>query len=406
MLHTIICICVTNDLSPDHGNCTINLLKICQRIKFERECRNLILIALSPINKKLVVLPSEENESSNFMLVVNDGYQLNSERVGNFEWWYFDCIDIRKGCILKIVFHLGTDPMRKTFFPTMAISLKTPEVTRTIEIRYNLEDFQADRNNCDIQLKQDCHVCTEYDNPGNYHIDINISEFHASLTFKQTIPGWVPPAHKIKAVRNNRESVLYWNVPHPGSVVNGYFEYNNINYTLTEAAGYHDHNYWQLNSKKALFMDQVITKWFWGRCVADPYKVIFMETWMNDLKLSSVMISENDKIIFDSDKNFQITVNEETLYEPLKTKYPSQIDILINNEDLPLKIKINSAELIDSKDLLKEVNPLISRLIKCFVSRPSYYGLYSTVTVETKNQKVEGFGIYESVLLRTDRAGQ
>ncbi len=353
------------------------------------------------LNKnKLEVLSSEQPESSNFLFPTNDGYLLDSERVGNYEWWYFDCIDIQNNCMLKIVVHLGTDPLRKKFFPTLAITIKTPEATRTIENRYNLNEFHADKNRCDLRLRQDCHIYSDSDNSGYYHIDINISEFRASLIFKQTVPVWVPPVHKIKALKGNRHSEFFWNVLQPRSAVNGSFEYNNNSYTLNDAIGYHDHNYWQLNSTQGLFIDEVITKWYWGKCVAGPYTVIFMETWMSRVRVKSIMVSKNEIIVYDTDKNLTITVNKERLCAPLKSKYPSQITIQINNEEFPLELVLNCEELIQSKDLLRGVNPIISWLIKSLVSRPAYYGIWSTAILETQNQKLNGFGIYESMLFR------
>ncbi len=353
------------------------------------------------LNKnKLEVILSEPPESSNSLLPANDGYLLDSERVGNFEWWYFDCIDIQNNCLFKIVVHLGTDPLRKRFFPTLALSIKTPEATRAIEFKYNLRDFQAEKNWCDVRLRQDCHIYSDSDNSGCYHIDINIPDFRASLIFKQTIPVWVPPAHKIKAVKGHRQSELYWNILQPRSMVDGSVEYNDSSYTLYNAIGYHDHNYWQLNSTKGLFIDEVINRWYWGKCVAGPYTIIFTEAWMSGMRVKSVMVSEHDVMLYDTDKNLTISICEEILYAPLKSKYPSQITIQINNEDFPFKLILECEELIESKDLLAGVNPLIAWLVKRMVARPAYYGIYSTAILETPNQKLEGFGIYELMLLR------
>jgi len=355
---------------------------------------------LSVNSIKLEILQFEQPESSTSLLSVSDGYLLNSERIGNFEWWYFDCIDIQNNCLLKIVVHLGTDPLRKSFFPTLALSIKTPETTRAIEFRYNLKDFHAEKNWCDLRLKQDCHIYSDSDNPGYYHIDINTSEFRGSLIFKQTVPVWVPPTHKIKALKGGRHSELFWNVLQPRSIVDGNFKYNNISYTLHDAIGYHDHNYWQLNSKQGLFMDEVITRWYWGKCVAGSYTVIFMETWMSGVRVNSIMVSEHDKIVYSTDKDLTITINKEILHAPLKSKYPSQITIQINNEDFPFELVLNCEELIDSKDLLKGVNPLIAWLVKGLVARPAYYGIYSTAMLKTPNQKLEGFGNFELMLFR------
>jgi hypothetical protein len=349
---------------------------------------------------KLEVRASEKSESFNSLLPVNDGYLLNSERAGNFEWWYFDCIDIQKNCMLKIVVHLGTDPLRKSFFPTLALSIKTPEVTRAIEISYDITDFHADKNLCDLWLKHDCHIYADSNNPGFYHINIDTSGFRVSLIFKQSVSIWVPPAHKMKAFKGKRHSEFFWNVFQPKSVVYGSFDYADTRYILNGAIGYHDHNYWQLNSERGLFMDEVINRWYWGKCVAGPYTVVFMETWMSKVRIKAIMVSENDKIVYQTDKNITITVDDEILCESLKSKYPSQITVRIDDEGFPLKLVLTCKELTESKDLLKGVNPLISWLVKSFVAKPAYYGIISSAMLETQNQKLEGFGSYESMFIR------
>jgi hypothetical protein len=355
---------------------------------------------LSIKTNKLEVLLAEQSESSNALLPENDAYLLDSERIGNFEWWYFDCMDIQNNCMLKIVVHLGTDPLRKSFFPTLALSIKTPEATRAIEIRYQIEDFHAQKNHCDVRLKEDCHIYMEGDHPGCYHININRPEFRASLQFKQTVPDRADPVLKIKAIKGRRHSEFYWNVIQPRSMVDGSFDYNNISYAVNSAVGYHDHNYWQLNSKQGLFLDEVITRWLWGKCVVGPYTVIFSETWMGGERLKSIMVAEHNKIVCDTDKNITITVDNELLYAPLKSKYPSQITIQVNNEDFPFKLVLNSKELIESKDLLGGVNPFIAWLAKKLVARPAYYGISSAAILETPNQKSVGFGNYELMLFR------
>jgi len=346
------------------------------------------------------VLRSGPSESSNALLPENDAYLLDSERIGNFEWWYFDCLDLQNNCMLKIVVHLGTDPLRKSFSPTLALSIKTPEDTRAIEIRYAMEDLHASKSRCDVRLKKDCHIYMDVDHPGCYHIEINSSEFRASLQFKQTVPDRADPALRIKAIKGKRHSEFYWNVIQPRSTVYGEFKYRNTSYTLNGATGYHDHNYWQLNSKQGLFLDEVITRWLWGKCVVGPYTVVFSETWMGGERLKSIMVAEQSKIVYNSYEDLTIEVNKEEHYAPLKSKYPSQITIQINNEGFPLRLVLNSKELIESKDLLGGVNPFIAWLAKKFVAKPAYYGISSTALLETPNKRLVGYGNYELMLFR------
>ena len=121
---------------------------------------------------------------------------------------------------------------------------------------------------------------------------------------------------------------------------------------------------------------------------------------MRGVLVKSIMVSEHKKIVYSSDKNLEITVDKEILYTPLKSKYPSQISIKISDEDFPLKLVLTCNELIESKDLLQGVNPIIARLVKSFVARPAYYGVSSTATLETPKHKLTGFGNYEFMLFR------
>ena len=121
---------------------------------------------------------------------------------------------------------------------------------------------------------------------------------------------------------------------------------------------------------------------------------------MNGARIKSVMVCEHDKIIYETDRDLTITVNKEKLHAPLKSEYPAQITIQIHHKDFPFELVLNCEALIESKDLLGGVNPLIARLIKSFVARPAYYGIYSTAKLKTPNHEFDGFGIYEFMLFR------
>ena len=55
----------------------------------------------------------------------DDGLQIVDFTRGDFEWWYFDINDQVSGCFIKIVVHIGTDPLRTRVFPQLAISVNT-----------------------------------------------------------------------------------------------------------------------------------------------------------------------------------------------------------------------------------------------------------------------------------------
>jgi hypothetical protein len=355
---------------------------------------------LKASRNRLEISDLKKDQTSNSAAYPADGYLLISERVGNFEWWYFDCMDIRNNCMLKIVVHLGTDPLRRSFFPKLAISIKTPDEISAIELSYQLKDFRAQKERCDIRLQEDCHIFSDSDHSGHYHIEIHIPGFSASLDFAQAVPPWVPPAQKMKAFKGRRQSELFWNVSQPRAIVDGSFTYNNATYALNDAIGYHDHNYWQLNSKRGLYMDEVINQWKWGKCVAGPYTVVFMETRMRGGIAKSIMVAEHDKIVYSTHEDLTIAVNQEIRFRPLKSKYPSELSIGITDVDFPLELVLSGEELIESKDLLQGISPFIAWLIKNFVARPAYFGITCTAELKTPKHKLTGIGNYEFMLFR------
>jgi hypothetical protein len=202
------------------------------------------------------------------------------------------------------------------------------------------------------------------------------------------------------ARREKRESEFYWFVPQPGASVSGEFTCNGRSYTLEDASGYHDHNYWQLGSGRGLFIDEVIGLWIWGRCVAGPYTMVFMETWMGRESIKSLMLAENERILFDTGEDISIRVEEESTHPRLKTNYPSRFTLGCDKADLPFRLSISCRELVEAKDLLSGVNPFIAKLIRNLVARPAYYGILATVTLEISAQSYTGSGIYESMQFR------
>lgn len=87
----------------------------------------------------------------------DDSYKLINTEKGNFEWWYFYIIDADTNCILKLVAHLGTDPLRKRYFPQVAISVKTPTQKRSLIKHFSLNDFRASKEVCDVRIKEKFH---------------------------------------------------------------------------------------------------------------------------------------------------------------------------------------------------------------------------------------------------------
>jgi hypothetical protein len=333
---------------------------------------------------KLKVFPSD------------DAFKLLTSETGNFEWWYFDITDIKTGCMLKLVAHLGTDPLRRKFFPKLAVTVKTPAKNQTIIKPYSLGDFAASTDYCDVKLQNDFHAFAD-SSGGNtrYHLRVNINEFKADITFISEMEGWKPLGDKVKMERGRREGTFSWIIPVPKAKVTGEFSIGNERYEFIEALGYHDHNYWEVKVNNKLFMDEVITKWYWGRFLTRDYSIIFMNTCLKRHSIRSLMIARENKIIHSSNNQIEVSADDLKKDEEIKTVYPSRITVRAIEEDNPFQMILHAKEVIEKRDLLEGTNPFIAWLIKLCVSRPAYFGILADCTVHLDGIEIKGTAMYE-----------
>lgn len=338
---------------------------------------------------RLKVLPSD------------DGYHLITPEAGNFEWWYFDVIDLEMDCTLKIIAHLGTDPLRRRFFPQLAVSVKTPTKKQSLIKPYSLEDFNASTDFCDVKLKNEFHAFVEPGDKSNlYHLSVSINEFSADLTFIGEIEGWKPLGDGVRIEIAGKKGTYSWIVPVPKARVVGWFWLGNEKYKLEKAVGYHDHNYWEADGNKKLFIDDAISKWYWGRTVAKDYTIIFMDTYLRRHAIKSIMIAKGDKIIHSSNNLIEVLVDEFKDDDDLKTSYPAKLTIRSLDEDNPFQMILTAKEVIDKRDLLEGTNPAIKWLIKLLLAKPAYYGILAASTVNIAGAQIKGAAIYELMSFR------
>jgi hypothetical protein len=333
---------------------------------------------------------------------IDDSFQLVDPKRGDFEWWYFDIADSTTGCIVKLVAHLGTDPLRKRCYPQVAISVRTPARRQSFIRPHSLSDFHASRDWCDVRIKDEFHAVVESPVTDNrYHVTADINGFHADVTFIPKIEGWKPLGDAVDITRGRRKAAFSWVIPVPKAKVVGEFSLGREKYELNEALGYHDHNYWQAGRRKRLFMDDAISQWYWGRFLSKEYTVIFMETHLRKHPITSLMIANQDTIIHSSNNLIEVFADEVKKDGEIKTFYPSSITIRSVEEGNPFQMTLRSKEIIDKRDLLEGVNPIIGWLIKLLVSRPAYYGILADSTIKIADKEIRGMGVYELMSLRS-----
>ena len=342
------------------------------------------------------------NDPTQLKVLSSDGRcHLKNPKIGDFEWWYFDVIDPQGQVMLKIVAHLGTDPMRRKIYPQLAISAKTPPLSQAITLTYTLNDFQASTELCDVSLKDDFHVSVVSPNHDNiYQLSVDTKVFKANLKFIPDIEGWKPLGDEITIERKNKRSEFFWMIPLPKAKVVGAFSIGNSTFQLGDGVGYHDHNYWKVDSPKKLFMDDVISKWYWGKIVAKDYTIIFMDTDLKSRSIKSLFLAKGDQIIQSSNNFIKVIPAGFQKDIEVKTHYPSQITISSVEDNDLFEIILNGKEVIERKDLLEGVTPILKWLINVFVSSPAYYGILADATINIEHESIKGIGNYEMMFFR------
>ena len=64
------------------------------------------------------------------------------------------------------------------------------------------------------------------------------------------------------------------------------------------------------------------------------------------------------------------------------------------------EIMLNGKEVIERKDLLEGVTPILKWLINVFVSSPAYYGILADATINIAHESIKGIGNYEMMFFR------
>ena len=337
---------------------------------------------------KLAVLPAD------------DGLHIVDFRKGDFEWWYFDLTDRDTACFLKIVIHIGTDPLRTRIFPQIAVSVNTPEGNEAITLLFSLEELNADTHKCNVSLGNNIRIWAAEEDQPIYYIEIDVPRFQCSLRFTGSIEGWKPLGNEIIQQLGKRTSSFSWVVPMPRAIVDGDYHLEGKHYRIRDAVGYHDHNFIRVGSERPLYMDDLINRWYWGKCYGGKYTVIFMDTQCRTHRMLSLMVSEGSRIIYSANNSIHCTVVSYGFDPVLKTKYPERIDIKSTDATFQFQADFECNMISDRKDLLEQVNPVARFLIRTLVAKPAYFGIQAGVSLQVNGVSLQGEGNYESMAFR------
>jgi hypothetical protein len=330
----------------------------------------------------------------------DDGAQIADYIKGDFEWWYFDIHDQGSGCFLKIVLHIGTNPLRTKILPQLAVYINTTKNSESLSYPFDISEMSTDTWQCNITVSDKIRIWTVLNHPPGYFIKIDIPGFSCDFRFRGEMEGWKPIGKNIPYQSGKKKVDFSWVIPVPRAKVEGAFYFENKKYTLSGATGYHDHNYIKVDRKNPLYLDDQVLKWYWGKCFASNFTVIFMDVWCRANRTLSLMVAENGKIIHSSNNLIECTVLSSGYDSILKTGYPSSIIIKSLDDEFPFKAEFESEKILDRRDLLEGVNPLFRFLIRRLVAKPAYHGILSKVRLNINNKILEGSGNFESMIFR------
>jgi hypothetical protein len=330
----------------------------------------------------------------------DDGLQIVDYKKGDFEWWYFDINDRLSGCFLKIVLHVGTDPLRIRIIPQLAVSVNTPEKSESFFYRFDINELKAETRQCDISVRDKIKIWEVHNGNPGYYIKIDIPGFKCDFVFKSEIEGWKPFGKKIPYQSGKRKVDFSWIIPVPKAQVEGDFFYKNKKYILSGAIGYHDHNYIKPDRNSPLFLDDLAIKWYWGKSYAGRFTVIFADIYCSTNRTLSLMVAEENEIIHSSNNLIDCSVLSFGFDNVIKAAYPASLKIKSLDEQFPFQAEFDSDKILDRRDLLDGVNPVLKYLIRKLVARPVYHGILSRVRLNIKNINPEGTGNFESMVFR------
>jgi hypothetical protein len=335
------------------------------------------------------------------VLPADDAFRLPSLEIGNFEWWYFDLIDPPNGYVVKLVAHLGTDPLRTKCYPSVAVVARTPHGRTAVVTPFAVEDFQAAREHCDVKIQDAFHAWVQPTSEApTYYLAVHLPDFSATLQFRGQLPGWKPLRDAVPMQQGRKHAAFSWVVPLPRAEVVGTFSMAGVSYELTEALGYHDHNVWQVGPHAKLFIDNVISQWQWGRFLGSECTVVFMETCFRTHRLRSCLLATDRTMLHSSNNLVEVVTEHVTQDDVLCVPYPTRMTVALPEEPYALQMILQAKEVIDRRDLLAGLPPLLQWCVKRLCSRPAYHGILADTTVRLAGAERHGDALYESMYFR------
>ena len=333
---------------------------------------------------------SENSQENVSLQPYEDALRTDPER-SFFEWWYFDA-SFEDGSSAVIVFATKDiiNPKGK-LDPIADIVITDSDGNRvSYSDRPGAGSFRASGEHLDTAVGES-RVSGDLN---NIKVFYNAAGITARLNFKSAAPAWKPAGGKL-VFGKKKDKYFGWLPAMPYAEVEGTLNYNGKDINV-KGHGYHDHNWGNVK------LSEVLSQWYWGRARIGDKTVIFSEMLTapkyGSLKIPVFYFAEGNKIISSSDYNMLLQPSDWNTNKD-GHDYPERLDVEINDSDNSFNFAITGDKIIDEKNLLEQLSPLVQRLASLFV-RPYYFRFDSSYSVEYDGQIYEGRGIYELMVLR------
>jgi hypothetical protein len=200
--------------------------------------------------------------------------------------------------------------------------------------------------------------------------------------------------------QGSKQAAFVWVVPLPRAAVAGVFSLVGVDYEVEEGLGYHDHNAWQVDPKAKLFLDRVISQWYWGRFLGSEATMIFMDTCFRTHNLQTCLLAIGNTVVHSSNNLVEVTPEAFTHDAALHTTYPTRMTVALPDAVCPLRMVLKAQAVLDRRDLLEGLHPILKWCIRGLISQPSYHGLLADATGHLGGEEIHGKALYEAMYVR------
>ncbi|MGD0855082.1 MAG: hypothetical protein ABSA18_04685 [Dehalococcoidia bacterium] len=295
-----------------------------------------------------------------------------------YEWWYFDG-RFTNGYSFVAIWHWRNSALTP-HVPSIQIYIYTPDGKCHQGLRtVNPAECKSKSDNCDITMN-DSYVRQQGD---VYSLSMLTKGVGCELTFEPLVQGW---KHDDGLMCNTANMIHGWVIPCPRANVKGNLYLDGATIPVA-GSGYHDHNWG--NSSLADFCNG----WYWGRISDSQYTAIFNKIFSKDNKELRMFYLANNQCTLLDTSDFQFIADENTMHEGLYNPYPNNIDMNVDQEDIKLKYKLKTLNVVEATKLSKDPN------IRADYGR--FLADYEAkIQIEKSSDEVHGQGIFERFIFR------